>query len=463
MSDETATTTTGATGNEPSKGVDMATVMALLESVAKANGITAPRDKEDDDDFAVSPQMAVTGKLNFKNKGDHKVFLEGAKPLYGGEKKFDGTPGNMTHFLNLLRERAEWYGWNKEPNGILNIPKDIDKPENGTDMLLDAYGTIEFSQVVAWEDTYLRKKGRQAQDSAMLYQCLMASMTDEFQNKALLYRDKFNKNGKKYGVALLKIILRESHLDTNATISTLKTRLSSLDVYMGQCNSDIIKFNEYVKVTLGELHARGEHTSDLLVNLFKGYRAAADPEFVRYINTKKEQYDDNTTAYTPDELMLLAANKYRLLIEENEWKGPSQQEEKIVALDSRVVQQKGKKTKNQPKNKDSKSGGRKPDWLFKHVPPKGNETKTRTWNETTYYWCSEDTGGKCDGKWRAHAPPDCRGRDFMANKANGLTPGKRSNSPGRQKSGKGTKRLQLVSSLQSICSKLQQAEDEEDP
>ena len=66
------------------------------------------------------------------------------------------------------------------------------------------------------------------------------------------------------------------------------------------------------------------------------------------------------------------------------------------------------------KPKDAKQkctqGGKKPDWLFKHVPPQSDKIRlARTWNNNQYWWCDESTGGKCDGKWRIHKPADCKG------------------------------------------------------
>jgi hypothetical protein len=84
--------------------------------------------------------------------------------------------------------------------------------------------------------------------------------------------------GKTYsnGVALLKVIIRESHLDTSATANQIGTKLSSLDNYILTIDSDIGKFNQYVKLLIQPLSARNQKSTDLLVNLFKGYGAVSD-------------------------------------------------------------------------------------------------------------------------------------------------------------------------------------------
>ena len=46
-----------------------------------------------------------------------------------------------------------------------------------------------------------------------------------------------------------------------------------------------------------------------MANLFKGCLAAADHEFVHYVKTKKDAYDDGEDI-TSDKLMTLALNKF---------------------------------------------------------------------------------------------------------------------------------------------------------
>jgi hypothetical protein len=76
------------------------------------------------------------------------------------------------------------------------------------------------------------------------------------------------------GALLLKIIIRKAHVDTRATVSFIRTALSSLDTKMMALDSDISKFNAYVKTQVIALEARGETTTDLLVNVFKGYETS---------------------------------------------------------------------------------------------------------------------------------------------------------------------------------------------
>ena len=109
----------------------------------------------------------------------------------------------------------------------------------------------------------------------MLYSCIMNSLSKEGKTKIHVWREQYTMpGGYKSGNLLLKIVIRKSHLDTNATTSVLRLKLSALDTYMPKVNSDIVKFNTFVRLLLDSLAARGEESSDTLVNLFKGYLAA---------------------------------------------------------------------------------------------------------------------------------------------------------------------------------------------
>ena len=228
------------------------------------------------------------------------------------------------------------------------------------------------------------------------------------------------------GNLLLKIIVRESHLDTNATTASIRKKLSSLDVYILTIGCDITHFNGYVRLLIDSLAARGETMQDLLANLFKGYQAASDKVFVSYIGRKLEKYEEGEDI-TSETLMQLGDNKYKLLKEGGLWNAPSDEEEKILALQTEVKKlQKNLTKKSDPKKTEKnlvidKSKKRtklkKPSWFFKE-PQDDELKKPKFWNNRNWYWCSPSTGGKCNGIYRAHKPSDCEGKAhvFTSNK-----------------------------------------------
>ena len=108
----------------------------------------------------------------------------------------------------------------------------------------------------------------------------------------MVWESQYKINGFASGNLLSKVIIQESHLDSNAMTTVIRRQLSSLDTYINTISCNITKFNAHVQKLLEGLSARGETTHDLLMNLFKGYQAATDHTFVKYIERKQEEYED---------------------------------------------------------------------------------------------------------------------------------------------------------------------------
>jgi hypothetical protein len=224
-------------------------------------------------------------------------------------------------------------------DGILSF--DVSEVEGVEDIqnLIANYGTLTLEQVARWERTYIATQSRTAQDTYMLYTCLVSSLTVAAKKKIMIWADQYSIDvaGTKYdsGVALLKVIIRESHLDTNATTNSIRTKLSSLDTYITTVDSDIGKFNQYVKSLIQSLTARNQSTTDLMINLFKGYGAVSDQAFRVWLTRKQDDHEEGTPL-TPDDLMLAAKNKFDAMVEKGTWNAPTA-EEKIVALQAKVT------------------------------------------------------------------------------------------------------------------------------
>ena len=105
------------------------------------------------------------------------------------------------------------------------------------------------------------------------------------------------------GTCLLKVIIQESYIDSNATVSVLHQNLTNLASYMKKVDLDIVEFNKYIDMQVKALTARGQATNDLLTNLFTSYKAASDKKFVEYIEHKEEANEDGEDV-TPMILML---------------------------------------------------------------------------------------------------------------------------------------------------------------
>ena len=184
---------------------------------------------------------------------------------------------------------------------------------------------------------------------------------------------------------------------------------------MQDIDSDIEQLNIDVQTYVMALEARGNSTSDLLVNLFRGYKSASDESFRKYICDHEDDYNDGTLPnLTPEKLMSLAVNKYRTLVDDNTWNQESPQQKQIVALKAQIQKlignrskkpnsnNKDHKTKSTSKNKDKKTPKNRkyPDWKYK--APSGNEPRAKSIKGKQFYWC------KHHELWCEHTEDQCR-------------------------------------------------------
>ena len=241
--------------------------------------------------FSLTPATAVGGIIDYTTSAGRKLYSAATAKLE--EDLFDCCADDLYSFLKALKDRAREFGWDDYGIGIMSIPDDLNNPTVFRS-IIDQHGEITLEHLAEFELTYVGAQNRAAQDSAQLYRCLMASISKEGKRKILVWEDQYNINGLGSGNLLLKIIVRESHLDTNATSSSIRTKLTDLDRYLPTIGHDIVKFNTYVKLLVDGLRSRGETTQDLLVNLFKGYMACSDREFVAYIKRKQDAFEEGT-------------------------------------------------------------------------------------------------------------------------------------------------------------------------
>ena len=178
---------------------------------------------------------------------------------------------------------------------------------------------------------------------------------------ASLSLSQYTINGYPAGVPLLKVILREADVDTQATAVYICQQLASLDDYMCQVDSDIKKFNIHVKSLLRDLLRQRQTSNNTMIHLFEGYKATSDKTFVEYILHREEEYKDGQLI-TPDQLMTLAANKFKMRTHKGTWNAPSESKTKILALKAKLasLEKKFKKAKKTPDSSNPVQGKDKP-------------------------------------------------------------------------------------------------------
>ena len=116
----------------------------------------------------------------------------------------------------------------------------------------------------------------------------------------------------------------------------LRLNLMNLDKYVQSNGTDIVTCNTYVQSQVDGLTACGEITNDLIVNLFKGYRAMKDQAFLDYLRMIENAHENGTTIMDHPTLMLKTANFYKNKLTCKEWEQMSPHEKEVLALTAKV-------------------------------------------------------------------------------------------------------------------------------
>jgi hypothetical protein len=359
--------------------------------------------------FSLYPGNTSVNAFDWTNTNDLKIHKMVVDKLTHG---FDMQPSGMRNFLKEVETRSDEVGFSTlfdidvtraSATGVVTTIK-----RN----LLRQYGQLTLEVVQLSTGTYLATDSRKAQLEAMLYTCLSKSLTANTQKRMSLNTAEFEANGRKSGTCYLKVIMMETQQDTNATTKHLRDNLRALDEYIVKIDSDIIKFNEYVKEQMEGLAARGETTQDLLTNLFRAYKSVSDKEFIRYIKDRETAYEDGTDI-TSNELMTKARNRYKTMLQNGEWNSPTEDEAKIIALQAEMKSFRrgtGKPSDKTPKEGEyrKKRNDNRPAWHFEK--PKENDPKSKTIDAKQYWWCPTHEA------WVRHKPEECKGRGYHPNK-----------------------------------------------
>ena len=168
---------------------------------------------------------------------------------------------------------------------------------------------------------------------------------------------------------------------------------------------NIEKFNQYVKLKRGALMSHGENASGLITNLFVAYEGVQDSAFQTYMTAQQNAYEDGSKEFTEDQLMEVALNKYKVLMESDKWNTPSEQDSKIVALTAEIDAL--KLQSSSPSYYDDKRKGSnrksKADNAWKKIAPGEGEPKKKSVGKVTYHWCTNHQ------YWTLHSSTECKG------------------------------------------------------
>jgi len=305
-----------------------AAIAAAIANMAITNPATAPPGPAA---YARNPAQATAGVIDYRTSTGMKLYQAATAPL---TTKFNMDTAGLHMFLKAAKERSQREMW----QSIFNIPDG----QGGMKNLFDSYGICTTEMIKAHAIGYESDQGREAQNSGQAYGFLLESLTTaaqaSVQSDPSLYTlslpDGLQVTN---GPAFLKAIIRKSSIDTRSTVFHLRGEISAnglLD-YMSKVSYDIELFNQFVDLQVEALMARGETTSDLLVNLFMAYLAVPDRKFVDYIEKQKDKFDEGEVM-DERKLMSVALTKFKDRKRSNQWQAPSAEAEQIVALTAQV-------------------------------------------------------------------------------------------------------------------------------
>ena len=368
----------------------------------------------------------IDGVLDFTDKLHKAIYDEGCKAAY---EDYAIDDQGRHAFTTALRFKAKSFGWGGDETGILDVPTG-ETDDNGnpvTKYLLEHDGEFTLEEVTTWVTSYISQENRASQDDAMLFSCILNSLSSEGKIRVYNRSKDFMVDNSESGTLLLKVVLEESGLQTNATVMKAKSDLANLSETMVKLGHNVSKFNDHVLAIMTTLTRNGSNAPDLVHQLFPAYLVCPDKEFTGYIKDKKNSFEEGQALKDTD-LMKFAHYKYKTLVDSDQWEAPDSQEEEIMALKCELKQVTSPLTtrnkrrrkekddimvtgKNQQKKK--KKGKKIPEWITT-PPPKGGPY-SKTVDGKVYHFCCKENGapkGAGCNKWVRHKPSGCQGNKF---------------------------------------------------
>jgi hypothetical protein len=370
--------------------------------------------------FSLAPALANGGVIDYSTSEGIKIYGAATSSLVE-DPLFDCDSEGLSHFLGKVGIRAQTNGWN---GSIFAVPVDIADPLGDTHDFLTNYGVMSLSHIREHALTYVGTQSRAAQDSMQLGIAIMKSVSVAGFNKLTIRAEDYTVLDLISGVALLKIVIGVSHIDTHATTSFIRGELSSLDLYVPKIRFDIGVLNNHIRTLMKSLRARGETTYDLLSFLFKALEAVPDPEFKVWVTAKKSEYEEGRRMVdgellTAESLMVLAENKYKGLVQLKKWTIPTVEDDKLVALEAEVsklqsalkvgAREHEDRAKGQPRKKKERTD--KPIWMT--TKPGTGDPQKIVKDGKDYWWCSNHLS------FGRHQPSECQGKGVFDKKKPG--------------------------------------------
>lgn len=306
------------------QAAQMAALVLQVQQQAAQLQIPVPQQVQVPRPFALTPAQAHQDVIDLSTTAGIKLHRGIVTPLM---TKFDGAENRLTSFLNAVTDRAIAANW---WNTLLRISNQA--PVNPRVLhLITQHRMLSLQNIRAHAATYVGQHTRRAQDASFMYEFLRDSLTEGARTRLALQARHFVIQDFYDGPSYLKVILLTFYVETRATDFHLREKIHALPKKMFELDYDILSFNTHVRETIDQLASGGGESSDLLLCIFKAYAIVPDSDFRRFIQRKRDDYDDGELI-TVESLMAEAQTKFAQLKQSNKWKAKTHREEAIVVL-----------------------------------------------------------------------------------------------------------------------------------
>ena len=134
--------------------------------------------------------------IDYGSKDGKKFHSMATRPLFPKDEYFDVEPDKFRTFMGLLANRAKDLGF-ITPGGICLVPPDAAHPNVGVPInTVEDFGRATLDQIRDWETTFLDAtagaQGRRSQDSKILYDMLMASLSTQGTTRIEIWKHQYS-------------------------------------------------------------------------------------------------------------------------------------------------------------------------------------------------------------------------------------------------------------------------------
>jgi hypothetical protein len=163
------------------------------------------------------------GVIDYSTRQGLAIFSQATRSLFEDPADmFNVESAGLQTFLALLSLRGTTCGWD------FDVPMDLNQPLQDLKDMITYHGQFHLEHIKDFARTFVYAQSRAAQMNIQMVKCILASLTLPGFRKIQTWHDDWHIGDRPSAHILIKIIIRESYIDTQATTRILRAHLSSL-------------------------------------------------------------------------------------------------------------------------------------------------------------------------------------------------------------------------------------------